>query len=256
MIHHLSYPFKGDSINASVIDEPFTLSTVSDAGRSFVAAGRGCFLKLDVEAAYRQVPIRREDWPLLGFKWLGKWYYERCLPFGLKPSCRLWELYAAALHFFFERVGAPVVIHYIDDFLFVVKSEREAQSLLERALALCVELGIPMAAEKTEGPTTCPMFLSIQLDNLQLRASLPEPKLLEIQRLTTDWIDKTHTNVKDCEKLAGILNFASAVVRPGRFCCDSSLSGPSQSTCIDASQVSSRCAEPTRSVTDGHAVMV
>jgi hypothetical protein len=80
MTHHLSYPFKGDSINASVIDEPFTLSSVC---RRRVTAGRGCFLiKLDVEAAYRQVPIRREDWPLLGFKWLGIWYYERCLPFG------------------------------------------------------------------------------------------------------------------------------------------------------------------------------
>jgi hypothetical protein len=42
----------------------------------------------------------------------------------------------------------PVVIHYIDDCLFVVKSEREAQSLLERALALCVEFEVPMAAEK------------------------------------------------------------------------------------------------------------
>jgi hypothetical protein len=54
----------------------------------------------------------------------------------------LWELYAAAFHFCFERVGVPVVIHYIDHFLFVVKSKREAQSLLERALELCVELGL------------------------------------------------------------------------------------------------------------------
>ena len=96
---------------------------------------------------------------------VGKYYYERVLPFGLKSSCRLWELYAAALHFFFERVlGIGVVIHYIDDFLFVVQTKCEADRCLRAALRLGKTLGIPMAAEKTEGPTTCLTFLGIELD--------------------------------------------------------------------------------------------
>ena len=67
--------------------------------------GRGCFLiKLDVSAAYKQIPVRREDWPLLGFMWRGEYYYERVLPFGLRSSCRLWDLYAAALHFCFMHL--------------------------------------------------------------------------------------------------------------------------------------------------------
>lgn len=218
VIHHLSYPFKGDSVNASVLAEALELSSFGTAAQAIVAAGRGCFLiKLDVEAAYKQVPVRREDWHLLGFKWLGKYYFERVLPFGLRSSCRLWDLYASALHFLFEWLGVSVVIHYIDDFLFVVQCERSARALLVRALSLCVELGIPMAPDKTEGPTTCLTFLGIEVDTQAMRARLPQAKLLELQQLTADWVERSIAGVKDLESLAGMLNFACAVVRPGRF---------------------------------------
>jgi hypothetical protein len=191
---------------------------VKDAIKAIVALGAGCFLiKLDVEAAYRQVPVRREDWPLLGFKWLDKWYYERCLPFGLKSSCALWELYAAALHHFFRELGVPVVIHYIDDFLFVVKCEQHARSLLESVLALCQRLGVPMAADKTEGPTTALTFLGIRLDTVAMRASLPPEKLLSLRLLLSEWRSKSSATAKECKSLAGLLNFAATVVRPGRF---------------------------------------
>jgi hypothetical protein len=218
VIHHLSYPFKGDSVNASIVDESFNLSSFGQAAHEIVKAGPGCLLiKLDVEAAYKQVPVRREDWHLLGFKWQGKWYYERVLPFGLKSSCRLWDIYAAALHDFFVRMGVPVVIHYIDDFLFIVQSLDRANDLLVQALEMCVRLGIPMAADKTEGPTTCLTFLGIQLDTVAMRASLPQSKLQELQQLTSDWSEKSHASCKECESLSGKLNFAAAVVRPGRF---------------------------------------
>ena len=218
VIHHLSYPFKGDSVNASVLAEALELSSFGTAAQAIVAAGRGCFLiKLDVEAAYKQVPVRREDWHLLGFKWLGKYYFERVLPFGLRSSCRLWDLYASALHFLFEWLGVSVVIHYIDDFLFVVQCERSARALLVRALSLCVELGIPMAPDKTEGPTTCLTFLGIEVDTQAMRARLPQAKLLELQQLTADWVERSIAGVKDLESLAGMLDFACAVVRPGRF---------------------------------------
>ena len=92
VIHNLSHPFHGDSVNAGVADESFSCSGFGHAARAVRSIGRGCFLvKLDVEAAYKQIPVRREDWPLLGFQWEGKYYYERVLPFGLKSSCRLWN---------------------------------------------------------------------------------------------------------------------------------------------------------------------
>ena len=218
VIHHLSYPFKGDSVNADIIEESVQLASVAEACRHIRLLGAGCFLiKLDVEAAYKQVPVRREDWHLLGFKWLGKYYYERVLPFGLKSSCRLWDLYATALHYFFEKMGVQAVVHYVDDFLFIVQSNNTAQRNLTDALALCEELGVPMAADKTEGPVTRLTFLGIELDTVAMTARLPRVKLLELQQLIMEWTTKTHATAKEITSIAGKLTFACSVVRPGRF---------------------------------------
>lgn len=227
VIHNLSYPFGGDSVNAGVVDVGYKLSRFGQAARAVRKFGRGCYLiKLDVEAAFKQVPVRPEDWHLLGFKWLGKYFYERVLPFGLRSSCRLWELYASALHHIFERVmsvaGDPqrafrVVIHYVDDFLFVVRDLELARAVLPVAEGICSILGLPMCAPKREGPTQCLTFLGVELDTVAMEARLPAPKLAELKRLCSEWGDKAAATLTEVQSLHGSLRFACAVVRPGRF---------------------------------------
>ena len=227
VIHHLSYPHGGDSVNAGVRDVKIQLSKVAHGARAIAKFGKDCWLvKLDVEAAYKQVPVRREDWPLLGFKWLDQWYYERVLPFGLRSSCRLWEMYATALHHLLEKVlsvkgdprrAARMIIHYVDDFLIVAPTEELAGALRDAALALCKLLGIPMAADKTEGPVQKLTFLGIELDSKEMQMRLSTDKLQSLRALLEAWEDKSHASVKDVQSLVGILNFACAVVRPGRY---------------------------------------
>lgn len=224
VIHHLSYPHKGDSVNAGVVEESFNLSSFGHAAQAVRKLGKGCLLiKLDVSSAYKQIPVQREDWPLLGFKWRGQYYYERVLPFGLRSSCRLWDLYASALHFCFmhllETHASRSVIHYVDDFLFVVEpgAEEAALSMLEGAKALCAELGLPLAPEKSEGPVTDLTFLGIKLDTVAMTASLPAARLAELKRLIVGWKMKEKASVKELQSLTGLLNFACYVVRPGRF---------------------------------------
>lgn len=219
VIHHLSFPFHGDSVNAGTVDEYLPLSSFDHAADAVRRLGRGCFLiKLDVEAAYKQVPVRREDWHLLGFMWRGKYYYERVLPFGLKSSCRLWDLYAEALHQMLKReFNIDVIIHYIDDFLFVCKTRSAADAALASALGLCEDLGIPMASGKTEGPTHCLTFLGIELDTQRMRARLPDAKLTELKALAEVWVEKSSCTGAELQSLVGSLSFACKVVRPGRF---------------------------------------
>ena len=224
VIHHLSYPHGGDSVNASILEEPLCLPTFGHAARTVARLGKGCLLiKLDVSAAYKQIPVRREDWPLLGFFWEGGYYYERVLPFGLRSSCRLWDLYAAALHYFlYHQLGTKCqreVIHYVDDFLFVVEPGKEAEALqmLRAAVAMCAKLGLPLADDKTEGPITCLTFLGIELDTIAMEARLPAARLARLKQLMVEWGSKTHATCKEIQSLAGLLNFAAQVVRPGRF---------------------------------------
>ena len=218
VIHHLSYPFGGDSINAMTVEVYQKLGHFDHAAAAVRKYEGKCWLiKLDVEAAYKQVPVRPEDWPLLGFMWEGKYYFERTLPFGLKSSCRLWELYATALHHFFVHdLGITDVVHYIDDFLFVVPYKELAAQQLQEALALCRELGIPMAEDKTEGPTRVLTFLGIELDTINMIARLDEGKLSLLKELLRSWEDRRSASIRELQELTGILNFACTVIRPGR----------------------------------------
>jgi hypothetical protein len=245
VIHNLSYPFHGDSVNEGIVEEDLTLGSFGQAAQAVREMGVGCHLiKLDVEAAYKQVPVRREDWPLLGFKWQEQWYYERVLPFGLRSSCRLWELYAAALHFLVQEIlpmrGPRRTIHYVDDFLFVVQGEKAiADQLLVDALALCDDLGLPMAADKTIGPVTELTFLGLELDTQRMEARLSDERRESLQQLMLAWGRKKEeaaeqrksrgrqtrswtqpepaaASVHELQSLAGKLNFACIVVRPGR----------------------------------------
>lgn len=226
VIHDLSAPKGGDSVNGGIYDGSLDISSFGHAARAVRRAGKGAWLiKLDVEAAYKQVPVRPEDWHLLGFEFEGKLYYERVLPFGLRSSCRLWELFAAALHFLCEKLHCGVpheVIHYVDDFLFVVSpsgGEPAAKRLLEGALALCAQLGVPMATGpgKVEGPSTCLTFLGIELDTVALEARLGESRLADLHALMVEWQSLERASIKQLQSLTGILNFACACVAPGRY---------------------------------------
>ena len=218
VIHHLSYPRGGDSINASTVDEYHQLGTFDRATDFVRQLGPGCSLiKLDVEAAYKQVPVDPRDWPLLGFRWLGQYYHERVLPFGLKSSCRLWELYATALQHILERAcGIRCVVHYVDDFLFVVKAREEATRQLASALSVCERLGVPMAPDKTEGPTTCLTFLGVEIDTVKMEARLSDERLKRLHSLLKDWEKKKTATITELHSLEGVLHWTSRVVRPGR----------------------------------------
>lgn len=219
VIHNLSHPWGGNSVNEHILHEKLRLCRFDEACAHIRRVGRGCFLvKFDVEAAFKQVPVRPEDRPLLGLKWDGKYYYELTLPFGLRSSGNRWEMYALALEWFFRHhLGIELVIHYVDDFLFVVADYEVAVQQRDSVISLCLHLKIPMAGHKTVGPTTCLGFLGIELDTEALTARLPAKRLADMQQLLSTW-DHTRrlVSVPELQSLIGKLQFACKVVRPGR----------------------------------------
>ena len=54
--------------------------------------------KLDVESAFRILPIAPTDRPLLGFRWRGLFYMDAVLPMGCSSSCAIFEAFSNALH--------------------------------------------------------------------------------------------------------------------------------------------------------------
>ena len=65
----------------------------------------------------------------------------------------------------------------LDDFLLVGRSEYACQYALESFQMLCRIINIPLAPEKTVGPSKCVTFLSIHLDTDTNLASVPQEKI-------------------------------------------------------------------------------
>ena len=84
LIRHLSFP-RGSSLNDGISYDHTSVSyaTVQDTIRLVKTTGPGCVLvKTDIKNAFRILPIRPADYPLLGICWKGYFYYDRCMPMG------------------------------------------------------------------------------------------------------------------------------------------------------------------------------
>ena len=83
-------------------------------------------------------------------------------------------------------------------------------------LSLCAELGVPLATDKLEGPSTSLSFLGIILDTNHMEIRLPPNKLIRMQELLTTWLPWKKARKREILSLVGTLQHATKVVRPGR----------------------------------------
>ena len=57
-------------------------------------------------------------------------------------------------------------VHYLDDFLFLELPHSPGLFVTEMVFLLCTSLGVPLATHKTEGPSTCLVFLGMLMDTV------------------------------------------------------------------------------------------
>ena len=84
-MNHLTAPCDS-SINDFIDAKDFCLqyATIDDAIKICHTLGKGALVaKVDLKNAFCLCPVSREDWHLLGIHWQGKYYIDKCLPFGL-----------------------------------------------------------------------------------------------------------------------------------------------------------------------------
>ena len=99
------------------------------------------------------------------------------LPFGLRSAPKIFTAVADALEWC-AREQVSHTYHYLDDFIIIGPPDsdqcRKDLSTLE---SICTILGVPLAAHKREGPTTCLTFLGIEMDSGARILRLPADKL-------------------------------------------------------------------------------
>ena len=224
LIHHLSHP-KGDSLNDHIDQNLCSVQyTKFDAAVQMVLRlGKGALLaKADVKSAFRLIPISRADFQLLGFKFEGKYYFDKALPFGCSISCATFEAFACFIDWAVRNsCSVGELEHYLDDFLFGgKKGTNHCDCILSSFFTLCKEFGVPIADEKTEGPCTVLVFLGLELDSVLMQVRIPMDKVQKlVDQILAVLEHNSSVTLKELQSLLGSLNFMCRAIAPGRpFC--------------------------------------
>jgi hypothetical protein len=219
LIVDLSSP-DGRSVNDGIEESLCSLSYLhlDEVMDRIVESGRGTELaKMDIESAYRMVPVHPGDRPLLAVQWAGQIFYDTRLPFGLRSAPKIFTAIADALQWVFQRQGVTWVAHYLDDYITMGPPHSEiCTQNLEVMLSSCTRLGVPVAPEKCAGPATVMVFLGFELDTNAMVVRLPEEKLQRTLSMVREWRGKKACQKRELESLLGHLQHAATVIRPGR----------------------------------------
>jgi hypothetical protein len=119
LIHNLSH-LSENSLN-DFIDPEFCsvrYADIDDAVEMIKRIGKGDMLaKADIKSAFRLLKVAPSDFDHLGFRFEGKYYFDKCPPMGASISCSIFETFSTALHWFTElQCHSKNILHYLEDF--------------------------------------------------------------------------------------------------------------------------------------------
>lgn len=218
-IHHLSYP-RDRSVNCHIPKEWGALeyTTFDEAKQEVIRAGPGSIMvKRDLKDAFRHITVSPPDWWLLGFSWNNKTWIDRFLPFGLRTSPFLFDLFAKGIHWIMALLLLwGLLFHYLDDFFAIFEKLQQAQQFGREFDNVCDDLS--MGANDDKKQLGCIVdFLGLEFDTLRMEVRLPKDKLKKtIEGVARVLERRSSTTHEELQSLVGLLSFAAKVVFPGR----------------------------------------
>lgn len=227
LIFHLSYPKDGNSVNSGI---PKSKSSVKypdfdEAVKLCLKEGINCKMgKSDLSSAFRHVPIAKNQWWLLVMKAEhpvtkeGKYFMDKCLPFGSSISCAIFQAVSDAIAWIVEFKTRKPNVNYLDDYLFAAALKTMCDQQIRTFLDVCEEIRFPVALEKTFWGESVMVFLGMLLDSQRQIICIPMDKLVKASNWVNYFINKKNkkATVKEFQKLTGTLNFLCRCIVPGK----------------------------------------
>ena len=125
---------------------------------------------------------------------------------GLASPCKTFETLSTAVQWIVQtKLGISYMVHLLDDFLIIFGSNEQCSRELSLFLELCSDLGIPMAPEKTVGPSTVLSFAGIELDTVRSEARLPQDKVMRCTFMLSDYLKRKNVTLRELQSLIGLL---------------------------------------------------
>ena len=216
-IMNLSSP-KGGSFNEAIdmFDvQKLTMSSAKLFADSLVKSGRdSVFAKSDIQDAYKLIPNPVSEWKNFGFKWLGKFFFDRTLVFGSRSAPASFDCLSATIVNIVcteENIQDKVVHRQLDDVPVVAaKGSGIAERFAAKYKEVCGKLEVPLAEncpnhEKAFGPSTYGTVLGINFDSEAMKWSISKDKENSLQLAIDDFLNKKTCSLRELQKLFGKL---------------------------------------------------
>ena len=225
-IVHMSAPRKGNSVNSSIPQKEKDVEYIKflDICEWIFALGVGAWIwTADAQDAYLRVPVNKQSWKYMGFKWFGMIFIICSLAFGLASACRIYTEFAdAVLWIILHNCGdlfwvrkLLCLYHYLDDFFGGHKDRAIAERQFKAVLYWFDKLGIPTTAKKCCPPTQTPRILGFIYDTRTQMVSVPDDKVIRIVGEIKRVVRWRKITKRDLLKIIGKLRWASNVMFPG-----------------------------------------
>lgn len=177
--------------------------------------------KLDFESAFRQIPIRPRDWPLLALydSSTDAYLLETCAAFGTRISADLWLRIANIWKVCLHAEGFPMVMVYVDD-LAVICRTQDVPRLASLVITLEDQLGSRIHWGKVFSDGGCSArasVLGVTVDVAQNVLGLDPDKTRRRLRQIDDTLARQSWSTRDLESLVGALNFFATALPTGRL---------------------------------------
>lgn len=217
VIHDLTHP-DGENVNSFAESPYFALPTALNFARqlkqnSFIWKG-------DIDKAFRNVPVRQRDWPLLAFHVDGILFVDTRLPFG----------HVLSPYYFVDFVGRPVqyvavrrgatllgaLESYIDDFFGGCDTYEKALEQMQLWLQVCADLGVPVSKAKTFLPAQVVEILGFIINTVHMTISVDRERIQDILHEMKHIEGRKAVQKNQLERLAGKMVFVCSVVPGGR----------------------------------------
>ncbi|XP_056617722.1 uncharacterized protein LOC130432405 [Triplophysa dalaica] len=234
------------SINSLIPIEEFSLHyhNIDQAITLIKHAGHGAWLaKVDITSAFKVMPIHPDFWHLFGIRWRNKFYFSVRLTFGCRSSPKIFDMLSEAICWILSNNYAiPYLIHLLDDFLIISSPDSFPAAHLAKVQQVFKNLGVPLAPDKTSGPSTSIEFLGIKLDSLKFQASLPKEKIDRTILIASSLLSNPLCSKRELLSVLGHLNFAMRIIPQGRPFVSHLLSLASSAHALeDSLSISSSC---------------
>ena len=224
LIFHLSWP-KNSSVNFFTPKEKYTVKyrDLDDAIHSCLETGPNCYLaKLDMKSAFRNLPVRKEDWMLLVMmarhpKTNEKLFFmDKCVPFGHSISCCHFQRFFNAVEWILRHRTNKKANNYMNNFLLVALFEMACNNLVEVFLQVCTEIRFPVALDKTFWATQTTVFLGMLLNTRNQTISVPLDKREKAVKMLEKLFRSRKITHFNLQQLTSLLNYIARAVVPAR----------------------------------------